>query len=106
MLALPGEMEIDMSKEMMTRRDLSALAAGGALAAAIATLPVLPASAYQGNMERALSALYSALASLREATPNKGGHRETAIDLIQQAIQQVQNGIEYADERGGGGPTP
>lgn len=34
-------------------------------------------------MERALSSLYEALGSLREATPNKGGHRENAIQLVQ-----------------------
>lgn len=92
-----------MTDDTMTRRDLGVLAAGGALAAAFATLPALPAAAYQGNMERALSDLYAALASLREATPNKGGHRERAIELIQQAIEQTQAGIVFADEHGGGG---
>jgi len=48
-------------------------------------------------MEHALSSLYEALAALREATPNKGGHRETAMQLIQQAIQETQAGIEWAD---------
>ncbi|QFR31698.1 hypothetical protein [Ancylobacter sp. TS-1] len=95
-----------MSDESMTRRDLGVLAAGGALAVAFATLPALPAAAYQGNMERALSDLYAALASLREATPNKGGHRERAIGLIRQAIEQTQAGIEFADEHGGGGGPP
>lgn len=98
---LPDE---NRSNESLTRRQLAALAAGGTLAAAFATLPALPAAAYQGNMERALSALYAALASLRESTPNKGGHREAAIDLIRQAISQVEAGIDYADEHGGDGP--
>ncbi|MCS0494205.1 hypothetical protein NVS89_03785 [Ancylobacter sp. MQZ15Z-1] len=89
-----------------SRRDLGPLALGGLAVAALSTLPALPAAAYQGNMERSLSALYSALASLREATPNKGGHRERAIDLIRQAIGEVEAGIAFADEHGGGGPTP
>jgi hypothetical protein len=80
-----------------SRRNFAVAAATG-----IATLGVLgasTASAYQGNMEHALSSLYQAVASLREATPNKGGHRERAMDLIQQAIDQVQQGIEFADRR-------
>ncbi|MCK0209041.1 hypothetical protein MWN33_13470 [Starkeya koreensis] len=93
-----------MTDETMTRRDLATLAAGGALAVAFATLPALPASAYQGNMERAVSDLYAALASLRESTPNKGGHRERAIELVRQAIAETQAGIDFADEHGGAGP--
>ena len=61
------------------------------------------AQAYQGNMERALSSLFDALASLREASSNKGGHRVKAMRLIQQAIDETQAGVEFADEHGGGG---
>jgi hypothetical protein len=43
------------------------------------------------------------LGSLREASSNKGGHRVKAINLIVQALAEVQAGIEYADEMGGGG---
>ena len=68
----------------------------------ISTSASSSAEAYQGNMERALSALYEALGSLREATPNKGGHRENAIQLVQQAISETQAGVDYADEHGGG----
>lgn len=89
---------------LVSRRELGALAAGGALTVAFATLPALPAAAYQGNMERAVSDLYAALASLRESTPNKGGHRERAIALVQQAIAETQAGIAFADEHGGDGP--
>ena len=52
--------------------------------------------AYQGNMERALRQLQGALRSLREATPDKGGHKATAIGLIEQAMGEVQAGIDYA----------
>lgn len=89
-----------MFEAKLSRRNFAATAATG-----LATLGVLgasakSASAYQGNMEHALSSLYQAMASLKQATPNKGGHRERAIQLIQQAINQVQQGIEFADERG------
>lgn len=90
-----------MDDARMNRRRLAALAAG---AAVLGTVGVATrAEAYQGNMERALSSLYDALAALREASSNKGGHRMKAMALIQQAIDQTQAGVEYADEHGGGG---
>ena len=89
-----------MLDSKITRRGLAATATG---AAAIGLLgaTVKSADAYQGNMERALSSLYEALGSLREATANKGGHRVRAMDLISQAITETQAGIEFANERGG-----
>jgi hypothetical protein len=86
-----------------SRRKIIALAAAGAAAPASLALPVTPAAAYQGNMERALAALREAFASLQAATPNKGGHRERAMELVQRAISQVQTGIEFANSHGGGG---
>jgi hypothetical protein len=62
----------------------------------------LQALAYQGNMENALGALQAALNSLRAATPNKGGHRERARELVRQAMWQVQAGINFAAAHGGG----
>ena len=59
--------------------------------------------AYQGNMERALSALGAAMQSLQAATPNKGGHRERAMRLIEHAMGEVQAGIDFAYQHGGGG---
>jgi hypothetical protein len=54
-------------------------------------------------MERALSSLSLALSSLSESTANKGGHRAKAMDLVQQAIDETQAGIAFANEHGGGG---
>jgi hypothetical protein len=84
-----------------SRRDFFLAAAAGAVAAA--TLAPGEAVAYQGNMERALAALQAAFDSLQQATPNKGGHREHAMDLIQRAMWQVQAGINFANAHGGGG---
>ncbi|RTL47741.1 MAG: hypothetical protein EKK40_18855 [Bradyrhizobiaceae bacterium] len=87
-----------------SRRDLlklgtaGAVAAGAVLATAAGTTDAL---AYQGNMERAVSQLYGALASLRESTPDKGGHRVKAMNLVQQAITETQAGIEFAAEKFG-----
>jgi hypothetical protein len=63
---------------------------------------VIPATARadQGKMDRALASLENALQSLREATPNKGGHKETSVQLIEQAIAEVNAGIRFADEHG------
>jgi hypothetical protein len=59
--------------------------------------------AYQGNMEGALSALGAATGSLQAATLNKGGHRERAMRFIERAIGEVQAGIDFAYQHGGGG---
>jgi hypothetical protein len=90
-----------MSDILTSRRNLLSLAAAGAAATAAVAVSSNQALAYQGNMERALSSLYSALGSLREATPDKGGHKAQAVQLIQQAIGQVQAGIDFAAERFG-----
>ena len=85
--------------ETISRRQLalmSALAAAGTLGA------MQPAAAYQGNMENALGSLQEALDSLRRSTPNKGGHRERAMQLIRDAIDEVQVGIDFAASHGGG----
>jgi hypothetical protein len=91
-----------MPKKTLSRREALALSGGAIAAAALAGI-VTPALAEQGNMERALDALNSALQSLRDATPNKGGHKEKAVQLIEQAIGEVQAGIDFANAHGGGG---
>ncbi len=90
-----------MEEMKMNRRRLALIAAGAAAVGIAGT--ATRAEAYQGNMERAVSSLYDALASLREASSNKGGHRVRAMNLIQQAIEETQAGIEFANEHGGGG---
>lgn len=90
-----------MSHSRITRRQLVVAATGTLATTSLLASGASRAEAYQGNMERALSALYDALGSLREASGNKGGHRATAMDLVQQAIGEVHAGIEYGDERTG-----
>jgi hypothetical protein len=89
-----------LTEDTFSRRRLLGAAALGAPALA---LSALQAEAYQGNMERALSALGAAMESLQAATPNKGGHRERAMRLIGRAIGEVQAGIDFAYAHGGGG---
>lgn len=54
------------------------------------------ARADQPNMQKALSQLQTAKASLQAATNNKSAHRVNAIGLIDQAIAEVQQGINAA----------
>jgi hypothetical protein len=60
------------------------------------------AGADQGNMIAARQSLHSAYNYLQQATPDKGGHRSNAMSLIQQAIREVNMGINYANNHGGG----
>lgn len=50
----------------------------------------------QGHMHSALQSLEAAKTELSAAEANKGGHRERAMDLVDQAIVQVREGINYA----------
>lgn len=50
----------------------------------------------QPHMVESIAMLQSARAELAAATPNKGGHRERAMTLIDQAISQVRAGIAFA----------
>ena len=52
-------------------------------------------------MSAALGHLEQAKAELEKAAPNKGGHRERAMQLVDQALQQVQEGEVYYEQHGG-----
>jgi hypothetical protein len=55
------------------------------------------AIAAQPHMAAALDALHTARAELAASTPNKGGHRVRAINLVNQAIEETQAGMNFAD---------
>ncbi|MFP3867332.1 MAG: hypothetical protein ACLFUU_04105 [Desulfobacteraceae bacterium] len=50
----------------------------------------------QPQMEKTLKALETAKTELNKASADKGGHRAKALNLIDQAINEVNLGIEYA----------
>jgi hypothetical protein len=50
----------------------------------------------QPHMTESLGLLQSARGELAAATPNKGGHRERALGLIDQAIAEVRADIAFA----------
>jgi hypothetical protein len=49
----------------------------------------------QRRMESALRHLQEAREELREASADKGGHREQALEFTVKAIRQVEEGIEF-----------
>ena len=52
---------------------------------------------YQPNMEQALGNLHAARINLEVSSPDKGGHRVQALELVNQAITQVRLGIRFAE---------
>ena len=72
------------------------LAVGGALmAVSFSVIGAGTAYAVQTHMFNARDDLNSALNELQVAIPDKGGHRVTAINLVNQAIDQVNQGIQF-----------
>jgi len=65
-------------------------------AAIVSSLGIGYAIGAQPHMQETLVLLQNARAELAAATPNKGGHRERALGLIDQAIDQVRQGIAFA----------
>jgi hypothetical protein len=80
-----------MSSQLVSRR-LAAknFLTTGAAGLAVATL----AEGQQPHMQNALRALNTAKTQLQNAVPDKAGHREKAMGLVGQAIEQVQQGIQ------------
>jgi hypothetical protein len=68
------------------------LAAAGAVALATTAL------ADQPKMREALQELRQARQELEKADDNKGGHKARALQHIDSAIGQVQQGIDAADK--------
>ncbi|GAB5377083.1 MAG: hypothetical protein AcusKO_35450 [Acuticoccus sp.] len=76
-----------------TQRTLAIVTLAAALTAGFASV----AGAEQTHMENAVKYLNSAKAELQKANANKGGHRNKAIQLIDEAIQQVRMGKRAAE---------
>ena len=74
---------------------LAAVIAGSVIAGGLMTGTAM---AYQGHMFNALHALENADAQLQAAKPDKGGHRVNAINLVNQAIAEVNAGIAVGAE--------
>ena len=55
---------------------------------------------HEPHMSAAMGHLQQAKSELERAAPNKGGHREKAIQLVDEAIRQVQEGEVYYQQHG------
>jgi hypothetical protein len=62
----------------------------------ISTLGLSSAFARQPHMERALEHLRAARAELQSAEHNKGGWRLRAIENVDRAIRETENGMAVA----------
>jgi ribosomal protein S20 len=81
--------------DLLTKTFSRRTAAKNFLAAGAAGLVVASeAEAAQVHMENALKALNNAASQLQAAVDDKAGHRAKAIQLVSQAINQVQQGIQ------------
>lgn len=56
---------------------------------------------HEPHMSAAYGHLEQARAELEKATPNKGGHRERAMQAIDQAMQQIEEGEQYYQQNRG-----
>jgi hypothetical protein len=65
-------------------------------AAIAASMGIGYAIGAQPHMNESIALLQAARSELAAATPNKGGHRERALALIDQAIGEVRAGIAFA----------
>ncbi|MGR4065119.1 MAG: hypothetical protein ACLQPV_06690 [Vulcanimicrobiaceae bacterium] len=82
-----------MAQSLFRRMGGPALILAGALMGGAVTGIAM---ANQPHMQNALSDLNAARNQLNIAVPDKGGHRDNALNLVNQAIGQVQAGIAYA----------
>jgi hypothetical protein len=80
-----------MTTQIVSRRRAAKnILTAGAASLAVANL----AEGQQPHMQRALTMLNNAKTALENAVPDKAGHREKAIGLVNQAIEQTQQGIQ------------
>jgi hypothetical protein len=91
---LPGFLIIPVKeKNDMTTSSARAMLLGAAIAASMGIGYAIGA---QPHMTASIGLLQSARGELAAATPNKGGHRERGLALIDQAISEVRAGIAFA----------
>ena len=79
----------------MKRHSVNTLAA--VLVALVLLVPRVAFSEDQPHMQEALRHLQAAAEELQKAEHDKGGHRAKALELTQQSIQHVNEGIRYDD---------
>jgi len=83
--------------DMKTRRELGLLATGAIVASGLIAAAKPALAEPQPDMVRAREALTNAIGLLRAAADDKGGHKIKAVQLIEDAIAEVNAGIEFAN---------
>ena len=83
--------------EMKSRRELGLMVTGGVIAAGLVAGAKPALADRQPDMERAKGLLYDSIQALRAASDDKGGHKIKAIELIESAIHEVEEGIHFAN---------
>jgi hypothetical protein len=89
----PSKERNDMTTSSVRRFSVQPWLLGVAIAASMGVGYAIGA---QPHMNESIAFLQSARGELVASTPNKGGHRERAIGLIDQAIGEVRAGIAFA----------
>jgi hypothetical protein len=82
--------DMELNRKLSRRTAAKSILSAGTTGLVVASL----AEAAQPHMEAALKDLQSAAAQLEKAEADKAGHRARAIQLVSQAINQVQAGIQ------------
>jgi hypothetical protein len=82
---------------MKSRRELGLLVTGGVLAAGVIAGAKTASAEPQPDMARAKQLAYDAIDALRHGPGDKGGHKAKALELIQQAIYEIDEGIRFAN---------
>jgi CBS-domain-containing membrane protein len=77
------------------RAKMAAIVAGSAILGSAITGTAFAVN--QPNMVNARASVRQAISDLQVATPDKGGHRDQAIQLGNQMIQQINQGIRFAN---------
>jgi hypothetical protein len=92
-LRQPGSPKAVKGENDMTTSTVRTLLLGAAIATSMGVGYAIGA---QPHMNESIALLQSARGELAAATPNKGGHRERGLALIDQAIAEVRAGIAFA----------
>jgi hypothetical protein len=89
-----------MSANTINRRSaLKTLAAGGLASALVALVGPARAADRHPHIQEAIRALKDARVDLREGAKIFGGHRETALRAVDEAITQLEKALEYANRK-------
>jgi hypothetical protein len=62
----------------------------------VSAMTLSSVQAEQPHMKQALEHLRAARAELQRAETNKGGHRERALEAVDRAIHQIEDGMRFA----------